>query len=340
MGADRSAAYDWLLLEDHPDSVLLRDSVARMVAGEERVKSCRRTGIRKQRGKRLALYGVTCTTPGGAVNVVEVLVKLYGSDRGRRAHDALATMWRAGFHAPSRFRVPRPYGYTPELGALVQARVGGTLWADFLGRDPADARRAACAAADWLRTLQGSGVAAEARPAEEGVAAARYFVRNLGAAYPGSRSRLAALLERVTSGLEAATQRLVPSHGDFHPKNVFLGRKATTVIDFDTFAAREAAWDVGYAIAHLLVMSRLRLGDFRAGIDSAIAFWQRYGNNAGTTWERVATHIGRSLLQSLHFELCVLANGRTDLLTAWPALAERAFEIDEPGQLQGSLRGD
>jgi Ser/Thr protein kinase RdoA (MazF antagonist) len=98
----------------------------------------------------------------------------------------------------------------------------------------------------------------------------------------------------------------VPSHGDYHPRNVFLTAGLTTAIDFDTFGMREPAFDVGYAIGQLLIRSCFHTGDFSSGASAALAFWRRYERGGQAPWPRVAVQVARTFLQSLHFELRAL----------------------------------
>jgi aminoglycoside phosphotransferase (APT) family kinase protein len=104
--------------------------------------------------------------------------------------------------------------------------------------------------------------------------------------------------------------------------NIFLTPTLTTVIDFDTFALREPAFDVGYAIGQLLIMSYFQTGAFARGAEAAVAFWNYYQTSGRAAWDRVAVQIARTFLQSLHYELYTLRNNRLELLDLWTNLME------------------
>ena len=148
---------------------ILLDCIPQFGTGEWHLRSCRTLEVRKQRRKRILVCEITYQEGTDTASTREVvLIKLYGSDRGGNGHLALRSLWEAGFRAPARHRVPRPYGYSQERGALVQERVGGTPWADTLqvSGGPAAASRAA---AEWLRRLQDSGVEGIRRPVSDDV---------------------------------------------------------------------------------------------------------------------------------------------------------------------------
>src|SRR5262249_56097425 len=88
--------------------------------------------------------------------------------------------------------------------------------------------------------------------------------------------------ERLAAGARAGLEAghltpLVPSHGDFHHKNVFItvdGR--VTVIDFDTFGLQEQAADVAYFLAQTAIMGYRSRGSFAATNRARHCFLQAY----------------------------------------------------------------
>jgi Phosphotransferase enzyme family len=304
--------------------------------------SCKRAEARRRRRKYIVTYDVVSRSnrPGKmTLQIEKVVVKFYGSDRGQTGYETLVKLWEAGFRPPSAYRVPHVYGYLPQRGALIQSQVQGTHWADYLGSDFRALRASSTAAADWLLALQRTEVEGAVADPVRDANNVRRFIAELGSLYPASVSRLERLGKRLIGELEDERIPLVSSHGDFHPKNVFLSEEATTVIDFDTFACREEARDAGYAIGQLLVMSWFRLTDFGPGAEAASAFWRRFSEGNGCPWDRVALHIALTLLQSLHYELYTLKNGRTELLDLWPDLMKHWLESDGPEALEHLVRG-
>jgi phosphotransferase family enzyme len=320
---------------------LLSACVPEIASGDWHVLSCQVTDIRGGRRKPVALYALTYRNGTEAsTRTDQVVAKVYRAkkDRAGSAHEALRTLWEAGFRPPARFRVPRPYGYSARRSASVQEEVRGTPWADFLHAEPGSLARASSRSAAWLSRLQRSGVVARPYEVGEEVGEAERYVRELTRRYPALGPRLKALLERLGPRLEAEELPLVPSHGDFHPKNILLTDGLTTVIDFDSFGMREAAHDVGYVMGQILIMSHFRLKDVAPGAEAAIAFWERYQKDGPAPWSRVAVHMSRTYLRILHYVLCALDTERPELLELWPPLMEYWLESDGSDAIEDLIR--
>ncbi len=261
---------------------------------------------------------------------IEVVAKVYAVECGLHALEALQKLWNTGFQAPSRYRVTRPKGYSLEQGTLFQAKAPGVPWADLLGGDETAMSEASARAAAWLIRLQKSALPDIVNSGhEEGYGAlVRRVTQELISTYPRHLSRLQPAAERLVTLLPSDAITLVPSHGDFHPENVFLTSDHKTVIDFDRFGLREAAYDVGYAMGQLLFMSYIRLGDFAPGAQAALAFWRHYSLEGCASWTRVAVQVARLLFQSLHYELCILRSNPPGILERVPKLIEDWFAGD------------
>ncbi len=265
--------------------------------------------------------------------MADIIASVFHDGQGAKVMNALRQLWGAGFRPPSRYRVPRPYGYSEELGILLQAAAPGMAWAGFLQGAQCSLARSSARAAAWLTRLQQIPVHREADASLDYGSAAESHGKELARAFPQYATRLESLVERMVPRLRADGIPPVYSHGDYHPKNVFLSPGLTTVIDFDSFGLREAAFDVGCSIGQLLNMSFCRTGGFSAGADAALAFWHRYGRGGQAPWPRVAAHVARTLLQVLHYTLCALAADRIELLALSTALMEDWLESDGPGIL-------
>jgi UDP-glucose 4-epimerase len=326
-------------LRTRPWSVrLLEESIPQLASGEWKLISCDQTGGRKHLGKRILICDLTYVdTADGLTQTDRVVAKVFKTDRGRRAYDAMYTLRRAGFAPPSACRVPRPYGYSRERCSLVQEMSSGIPWADHLREGGASLREASIAAGVWLARLHRATVAAPEGALERDLREADRFVEELSRVYPAHALRLRSIAAEVSRRLRHAPPAAVPSHGDFHPKNVLIEDDAATVIDFDAYALREPAFDVAYALAQLSIMSSLRLGDPGPGTEAGAAFLGAYAHDAGASRERVASWVARAFLQSLHYELCVFGNGRVELLSLWLETAERWLDGGEPDALKGIL---
>ncbi len=312
------------------------------------VRECKVLQVRKHLGKRMAFVGLTVRERDGLERRSDIVLKHDPQGRARSAFQVLRQLREAGLRPPAHFRVPEPLGASQDGHLLAQEWVTGIPWADTLGTERAHASSAR--AAEWLVVLQSlhhpPAPPAFDRPhpplpavvSDAHLASIRRHGSELADAHPAESRAIGRLAARLLDRL-GSPEPPVPSHGDLHPKNLLVDGEVVTAVDFDTFALREPAFDVGYAIGELLIMSLLRLGEALPGSTAAADFWFRYRQLGGTASpDRVALHVGRTFLQSLHYELCVLRNSRDELLRRWPELAWEWMESDGLAPLEGALR--
>ena len=340
--ADGYAAAVSSLTEADRAFEVLAEIVPEFASGSWRLVSWRVEGVRKKAGAFI-VYGRMSyeeVRAGAAVEgAAEVVAKVVRKgDREGKAIRASRKLWEAGFRPPSPYRIPRIYGYSPQRGILLQERAAGRGWSDLL-KDDEDAVPAARRAADWLAGLQESSSGAW-EDARDETGETREMAGRLAPAFPGAAPRLGPLGGRVAELVAETGVMRVPSHGDYHPGNVFVGPGVTTVVDLDTFARREAAYDVGYCVGQVLISSYLGSGGFDRGLPAALAFWRRHEERGGLAGrDRVCAHVARTFLQSLHYELCVLGNGRVELIEPWADSIEKFLEQKGPETLEDLIRG-
>lgn len=304
-------------------------------SADRTIQECKVLQVRKHLGTRMAFVVLSVKERDGSERRSEIVLK---HDRQPRAHSVfqvLRNLRDAGLSPPAPFRVPEPLGASRDGHLLAQEWVAGVPWADRLGGGQAQPTSAQ--AAEWLVALQSLPLPAAVSDAH--LASIQRYGRELAAAHPPEAPAIRQLEAWLLEGLGSMPEPPVPSHGDLHPKNLLIDGDVVTAVDFDTFALREPAFDVGYAIGELLIMSLLRLGEEAAGSTAAAAFWFRYRELGGTASpQRVALHVGRTFLQSLHYELCVLRNARYELLRRWPGLAWEWMDSDGLAPFEGALR--
>lgn len=193
------------------------------------------------------------------------------------------------------------------------------------------------AAAEWLSALQRLPVILPDRIGYRSMQGMQLETLRLAYAFPDRRPELAGILRDTTRRFEQTlgTCRLVPSHGDLHPENLnMLGGSpmVVTALDLDTAGMRRPSYDVGYAIAMLLVSSWMHGNSFDAGAAAAEAFWRRW-SPGGQDLAAVPAEVARALIQSLHFELVTYRTGDLRLLPLWLGLARAALDAGVHGML-------
>jgi len=291
--------------------------------------------LRPFRVGRHPLVAVTVRIDGGAAR--EVVLKTYRDDRGATTLRLLSRVSSAGLARPGRDAVTRGLGWSEEHRALVTERAPGVPWRAML-HAPGPWRTAGSAAVGrWLATLQSSDADLPVRVNFRDMADMARQAEALGTLLPDQADQIAEL-SAAAARVDDLPAALVPSHGDLHPNNIHLlwtsrtsgpapGSPTVTALDLDTVGLRRPAYDAGYALAQLLVMSWLRRESLVPGATAGRAFWRRWSRStpAAGDLDAVPAQFARALVQSLHYELAVLRNGRADLARAWCLLAEIAL---------------
>jgi hypothetical protein len=194
------------------------------------------------------------------IRTLATRAKWRSAERGFRIMAAVA---EHGFDG-GRYRVPRPLAEDPESMTLIEQGLRGkSLFDKILASPREDGRDYLELAARWLARLHDARLAVT--PAEEFAEReerrlAGYLQRFEAIGHQQTR-KAREILEAVREGearlLAADPACLVQGHGDFHPKNVYVGQDnqddRTTLfvaaIDFDSSLRLPPAFDVGCFVA-------------------------------------------------------------------------------------------
>jgi len=162
-----------------------------------------------------------------------------------------------------RFRVPKPLGNDHEsLTVIEQGIKGKTLFDRLLEAEPARARNYLEMAAEWLARLHNSRL--QITPPEEFWSNEPRRLELYISAFYGIRHRHARKAQEIMDRVIAAESslyrkhpgKLIQGHGDFHPKNIFIGQDSddpsslfVAAIDFGGSYSMPPAFDVGTFLA-------------------------------------------------------------------------------------------
>ena len=245
-----------------------------------------------------------------------IIGKVSLSERAQRTFAKLSTLWNAGMRPPSKCIVTEPLGWLPERHLLLQCKAEGIQLIDRIRERSPRAIDGAVQAGQWLHALQGLAVQVSP-PAPPDLERCR---TELSEVLPDEARRL----DGIADSLDLASgEPLVPSHGDYHPLNIFLAEDGTVTVNaLDTFAAREPAADTGYCLAQMAIMGHHVLGGFNATAEVRTAF-QHAAPSAPE--ERIDTNIRWAFLRSLHYDLCILKIRERGHVEPFLAVAERGL---------------
>jgi hypothetical protein len=283
---------------------LCRAALARMTANGEKLLSAARIATVDRLDRRVDIYElVSADEATGDIRRVRVVAKFQDEALGRSAHAAQSALRNAGFRPPAALRVTESFGYFGEQGVSLQAAVVEPPWIDALQSEEDALRAVSSGAAEWLLKLQDSRVAGPRRSARTELHNLKTAASVVARQTPGLRTTLRGAVIRLGADLGGRADVAVPSHGDYHPKNVLSDGSTVTVIDFDRFGPREAAYDPGEAIAQLLIMSVFNGDTLARGVQSAQRFWRSYSSRGTASPRRVVVHMFRTVIQVLGYKL-------------------------------------
>jgi len=182
---------------------------------------------------------------------------------GERAFHVMSEIRRHGF-AQGKFRVPEAIGKDSErMTTIEQSFRGVSLYEKVIASDTEQARSYVRLSAQWLARLHnlrlqitppGDFLEAEMDRMRRHV---RHF-EEIGHSYTDRIREIAETLVKAERDLfEGRLQDLVQGHGDYQPKNIFIGLEKEDdpgsayvgVIDFDRSSCLPRAFDVGYFLA-------------------------------------------------------------------------------------------
>ncbi|BCR04115.1 phosphotransferase [Desulfuromonas versatilis] len=195
--------------------------------------------------------------------IIQTLDSSYKWRSAERAHKIMAAIAAQGF-SEGRFRVPRAIDEDPATRTLIQQGLRGKSLFDKLLKAPVEdgqhfVRLAAC----WLARLHNGRL--QLTPAGEFAEREQkrlenYVKRFREIDHPHTR-RAEEIMERIAAeeqrlGVEQP-ELLIQGHGDYHPKNIFIGQDNldnpntlfVAAIDFESSFRLPPAFDVGCFLA-------------------------------------------------------------------------------------------
>lgn len=172
-----------------------------------------------------------------------VVAKFCSSDRGPRTFANMMQLWNSSFgQRRTPPGLPQPLDFLPECGALIMQRLDGRPLAECRSTGLAQFE----ASLNLLAELHRSDVKPEIRRSSRAIVrSAERKVERIAELAPNH----AVLAKEVADAINAARvkeRELVPSHGDFSPRNVLVGEGRLTLIDWDRLQLADPARDVVY----------------------------------------------------------------------------------------------
>jgi aminoglycoside phosphotransferase (APT) family kinase protein len=175
---------------------------------------------------RKTFFELEETRPDGSRRLIG---RVAVSEKSKHAYNILRLLRDAGMQPPSPYCVVEPVAILPERNLLLQEKAGGQQLREKIKAGTATDRDAE-RAAEWLLTLQSLPLPGLPPGSPGDFERVR---KELPDALPSSARRILRITNFLSERL-AASVPLVPSHGDYHPMNIYIDDDRVTVIDVDT----------------------------------------------------------------------------------------------------------
>jgi len=278
------------------------------LAGEIRAGRCRPffKEVPKS-GASLELVEITIGTKGEDEARPRLIFRRYDRrtkwEKASRAFEIVEAIYRRGFDA-GPFRVPAPIDREPETRTIIEEGLRGRSLYDRLKRGaPPGGGAHLDLAARWLARLH--SLRLRVTPPDEFLPnerrrLARYVTSFSRIGHPGAETAKAIASEVLACEariVAEAPEALVQCHGDYHPKNILIGRdraddeatRFASAIDFESSYVAPPAFDVGCFLAQYENQCAALpgvLAEFPAG-----RFLARYRRHAGGLPREFSAHV-------------------------------------------------
>ncbi len=269
--------------------------------------------VSKKGGKSVIEFILRLDHPHNGERAKKSIIGKWRPDRrGEATFDLLQELWQKGFDGDDHLRISEPIAYFPEYNLMLTSRARGVELKRILTTDTPAISPHIRQVARWFVKLHRTRVIGVRRfTIREEERELKTWLSHLGRLVPGYREKLRKLLFRVLEGersLDPETFTL--THGDLHPKNIFVDGNDLTAIDFEQSRVFDPAKDLGYFIAQAKIHSILREREGRSSTDATalqrclLGEYARRASPEGL--DRVPLYEARSYLQHLHYDYWVL----------------------------------
>ncbi len=232
-----------------------------------------------------------------------VIAKMFSDHLGSQSFDTTVRLWNSGFNRDSRYQVPEPIAFFPDVNLLLMRQAPGIPMTAALEPDRGHELAGYCRrAAQWLAVLHRSSLLFGKTETEvQSLKLFRLATRLVKAAslHREQLDMLRDLLDVISERVFALSSRrtLVQTHGRYHHDHVFVSNEATVVIDLDRSCPSDPAKDVAEFISVLRKASLKRGLDMSCIEEATDAFLREYlvavpeaADTVGCYWATAVFH--------------------------------------------------
>lgn len=242
--------------------------------------------------------------------------KVQPGRRGLRTFNIVNSLWTAAARYPGYLNLPRPLGFVPEIGMLLEEGVRGRPVTGK--RTSAEFGLAANAAAEALAVIHESGVECdETIYIERELARLDRVAEQFTYVLPRGHFLLKDLLVHMRDRLRKTLEEdVLPTHGDLKYDQFMFHNDTFTLLDFDYFAMAETSYDLGKYCAYLFPSMPRDWQDSAAAEEIRLDFIRRYRElRPNATLQRLGVY------EALQLALRAMASMWAHM-TGWEQIAE------------------
>jgi hypothetical protein len=297
------------------------------------VTDCHSKVLQASRHRPVVSYRVNYEHAERTESVLKIVIgKAYYRGDGAGTFELMRRLWANGFSSENRLCIPEPIAWIPAKQLLLQGKASGRPLYDHLPT-PEDGITRARNAGRWLAKLHSTDVGPASVPLPRSFEADKLtvYADALAERHPDLGGRVQAVAATAAAVLaDAGSGPVVPTHGDYQPKNIYVSRRRTTVIDFDRHALAPAARDLAHFMGQCMTMSWVRTGSFERIGPWNEAFLAGYRATTGAAGlETLPAYLARTFLEILYYKLVVKPVADPGFAPAWLDQCEQwAAEVE------------
>ncbi len=298
----------------------LSRALASAVGNGWKVTHCDGRVLQASRHRPVVSYRVTYEEAGSTQSVLKIVIgKAYYRGDGAATFELMRRLWAEGFSDENPLCITEPIAWIPETKVLLQGKANGRPLYDHLP-SPEEAIARVRGAGRWLAKLHSTDGGSASRPLPAGYETDKVttYASALAEAHPAVAGRVQAVAAAAAGALDGTGDGLmVPTHGDYQPKNIYVNRRQTTVIDFDRHALAAPARDLAHFIGQCMTMSWVRTGSFARIASWNDAFLEAYGDTRRAGLDLLPVYLARTFLEILYYKLVVKPVADPSFMSAW-----------------------
>jgi hypothetical protein len=196
--------------------------------------------------------------------------------RGERTFRIVEGLYEAAARHPGLLNLPRPLGYVPELGLLMEEGARGRAVGG--NRESAEFAMASIAAAEALAVIHESGVQADEQiRIEAELGRLDRVAEQFAYVLPNGHFLLTDLIRHMRDRVRKTEEEdWLPTHGDMKYDQFVYHNDTFTLLDFDYFALAETSYDLGKFCAYTVPSAPSGWEQSVAAEEARLDFIRRY----------------------------------------------------------------